>query len=380
MKNTILHLIHTGGFYGAEAVILNLCIGMKETEYRPVIGCFVNRGSRKPQLGLIAESKGIHVRYVPFKNKVDVSVVKKLHKIIDEENICLVNSHGYKPSFYCLIMRIFYRIPFVVTSHLWTKETLRAHLYVFVDKISMLFAEKIIAVSHPIARKISSWKPHVKKISVINNGIDINKYSEYASNFNAITLRKELGLKIHSRVVGTLGRLAYQKAHEDLIHVAENILREKNDVEFLIAGEGHRLSYLKDLTEKFGISDNFHFIGFRSDPMNILKLLDVFVLCSVDEGLPIVLLEAMSIGVPVLVTDVGEIPMIIQNGVNGILVKKKDTHAMAQGIKCLLEDNPFSKELAKNAKNTVESHFTISEMTNKYIICYRNILEKRNLG
>ena len=373
-KKSVLHLIHSGGFYGAEAVILNLSLGLKESGITPVIGCFWDKGMVQPALGKIAEAKSIKVRYIEFNRKTGlVSPLKKIHRIVREENIAIVHSHGYKPSFYCLLLSLFCHVPYVITCHLWTNETFKLRVYSFFDRISMLFARKVIAVSHPIAKDIGSWKKLRKKVIVINNGIDIDKYSNCSSSFDPKKLREELGLQENTKLVGTLGRLTLQKAHHCLIEAAKDILEKDKNVEFIIAGEGPRLQFLQKMTEDYGISNQFHFLGFRKDAINILRLLDVFVLSSIDEGLPIVLLEAMSLGKPILTTDVGEIPLVIGNYSNGIIIKKGDVEQLAIGITRLLGDDNLCKKLANYAKETVKNRFSIDRMTKQYVEVFLSI-------
>lgn len=372
---SVLHLIHSGGFYGAEAVILNLSLGLKEFGILPIIGCFWDKGTRQPVLGIIAEEKGIKVRYIHFNKKIGlIGPLKQIHRIIREENISIVHSHGYKPSFYCLLINLFCHIPYVITCHLWTNETFRLRVYSLIDRISMLFARKVIAVSHPIADDICSWKMFKEKVEVINNGIDIDKYASYSKIFDPKKLRQELGLKENTRLVGTLGRLTFQKAHHFLIEAAKIVLEKRKDVEFLIAGEGPRLQFLEKMTDSYGISDQFHFVGFRRDVINILRLLDVFVLCSIDEGLPIVLLEAMSVGVPVVTSDVGEMPNMLRNGYHAIIIKKGDIAALTTNIEKLLTDKVLSKKLGQCGGKLVRARYSNSIMTDKYIQIYSDFL------
>jgi glycosyltransferase involved in cell wall biosynthesis len=370
VKQGVLHLIDSGGFYGAEAVILNLCIGLKEAGFKSIIGCFKNAGAPKPELGRKAESLALDVEYIVFRNKLDFTAIKQVREIAERRKVALIHSHGYKPSFFCLLLYALYRIPYVITCHLWLKETFRARFYILLDRISMVFARKVIAVSYPIARDIFSWRRLRKKVTVINNGIDINKYADYRANFSPTQLRQELGLKENTRLVGTLGRLTHQKAHHYLIEAARIVFQRDPGVEFLVAGEGHRLGYLKELVGAYGISRSFHFVGYRSDAVNILKLLDVFVLCSIDEGLPIVLLEAMSVGVPVVATDVGEIPQVIRNLQNGILVRRGSVRGLAEAILRVLNDQILGNSLPQNAKKTIATKFSISRMTQDYVNVY----------
>lgn len=371
---SVLHLIHSGGFYGAESVILNLSLGLKEFGILPIIGCFWDKGTGQPLLGKIAEEKGIKVRYIHFNRKIELlGPLKQIHRIIHEENISIVHSHGYKPSFYCLLINRFCHIPYVITCHLWTNETFRLKVYSLIDRISMLFARKVIAVSHPIADDICSWKSLRKKVEVINNGIDIEKSANCSTGFDPKRLRQELGLKENTRLVGTLGRLTFQKAHHFLIEAAKIVLEKRKDIEFLIAGEGPRLKFLERMTDSYGISDQFHFVGFRRDAINILRLLDVFVLCSIDEGLPIVLLEAMSVGTPIVTTNVGEIPCVIRGDWSGLLIKSRSVDSLSKSIGRLLDNRRIGSILAKNAKETVQHEFSIANMTNKYLNQYRSI-------
>lgn len=373
-KKTILHLIHSGGFYGAEAVVLNLSIGLQELKYHPIICCFWDEGTSKPELGVIAEDKRIDVQYIRFNKRTELkSPIKQIKNIIEKNNVKVIHSHGYKPSFFCMLMHFLFGIQYVITCHLWFVPNLKMRFNVFLDKLSMIFAKKVIAVSHPIAKEIKSWKLLKRKVYVINNGVDIEKYATYKKSYCEKNLRKDLGISDNSYVVGTLGRLTDQKAHQILIKAAYNILRERNDVEFLIAGEGPNERNLKRLCESYNISERFHFVGYRSDAINILQLLDIFILCSIDEGLPIILLEAMSVGKPIITTDVGEIPFIIKNNSNGILINKNDTKQLFYNIKRLVNNDALAYRLGMNAKTTAENDHSIMKMCQEYILCIQSL-------
>jgi glycosyltransferase involved in cell wall biosynthesis len=373
MKGGVLHLIDSGGFYGAEAVILNLCIGLKEKDIQPTIACFMPSGQEKPELGVIAEKKGINVRYVPMQYKFDLKAVRLIHSIIEEEDIMLLHSHGYKPSIYSFLLHILYRIPYIITCHLWSKETLRFRFYIFLERIAMRFAQHVVAVSHPIADDIRQWKMNRTNVMVINNGIDIERYADKKDDVELLSLRKELGLKQGSRLVGTIGRLVHQKAQQFFIESARQICDVREDVEFILLGDGPLRDYLQELVKQKGLEDRFHFLGFRTDAIQILRLFDIFALSSVDEGLPIVILESMSLGIPIVTSDVGELPFFINNGSNGILVHKGDVSAMTRNILHLLDNPEYSKTLGKNAQMLAKERFSLSEMTQRYYDIYKSV-------
>lgn len=373
MKSGVLHLIDSGGFYGAEAVILNLCLGLRETDCPTIIGCFSPTGQPKPDLGVLAVKKGIRVRYVPMRLKFDWDAIGFIHRIVEEENIGIIHSHGYKASFYALILHMIYRIPYIITCHLWTGETWRYHLYIVMERFAMRFAHQVVAVSHPIADDIRRWKMNRRNVMVINNGIDIERYAEEIDGNDPIRFREELGLRNGTRLIGTIGRLADQKAQHYFLEMAQKIHALHDDVEFILVGEGPRREYLEKLAGRLGLGDAVHFLGFRSDAVQILKMLDIFVLSSIDEGLPIVVLEAMSVGVPIVSSEVGDIPRVIESGRNGILCPKGDVITMTQAVLELLHDQARATELRDNAKIAVHEKFSLATMTQRYYGLYSTI-------
>lgn len=373
MKGGVLHLIDSGGFYGAEAVILNLCLGLRETDCQPTIGCFSPTGQDKPDLGIVAEKKGIRVRYIPMRLKFDLAAIGIIHRILEEEGIGVIHSHGYKSSIYALILHMIHCIPYIITCHLWTGETLRYHLYIVLERIAMRFAHQVVAVSHPIADDIRSWKMNSKNVMVINNGIDVERYAEEIEENDPIRFREELGLRKETRLIGTIGRLADQKAQHYFLEMASKILEIHDDVEFILVGDGPRRESLHALAVRLGLDDHVHFYGFRSDAVQILRLLDIFVLSSIDEGLPIVILEAMSVGVPIVSSDVGDIPRVIESGKTGIVFPKGDVATMAQSVAKLLHNPALAQELCINAKVEVNEKYSLAMMTQRYYDIYHKM-------
>jgi glycosyltransferase involved in cell wall biosynthesis len=374
MNKGILHLIHSGGFYGAEAVVLNLCLGLRDAGIKTVIGCFLDPGVTESALGTMAEAKGIPVRYIHFKTNFDMEPLKNIREIVVAENIGLIHSHGYKPSFYCLANRMMRKVPYMITDHLQSFETWQLRLYYLIDKISMLFAEHIVAVSSPIAKKLAAWKMLRAKVTVINNGIDVRKYQQADAQNDKTELRCALGLKKDSRLIGTIGRLCLQKSQDTFIAAASIAAQKNPNLEFMIVGEGERRTHLEEQITALNLGDKIHLTGFRKDVLDILKLMDVFVLTSLDEGLPIVVLEAMSLGVPIISTPVGEIPHILQDKDSGVLVEPGNARGFAEAIQLLVDDQKLCSILAQNAKARVENEYSLVSMTNAYISLYDGIV------
>ncbi len=373
MNEGVLHLVHSRRFYGAEAVILNLCLGLRELGYRSVIGCFCDHDSRLPDLAIKARERGIHVECISFRRKIDHKPLARIKRIMGHNGLTLLHSHGYKPSVYCMLAKLIYGFPFVVTCHLWTRETRRLELYAFFERLCMLSAKKVIGVSAPIVMDINKWNCLKAKTLIINNGIDVTKYTTPPTRAAEARLREELGIRNDAKVVGTVGRLTLQKNHEAFLDAASIVQKHLKNTEFVIVGDGYRMDYLKSYAKSLGLERRVHFLGFRNDAIQVLSLFDAFVLSSRDEGLPIVILEAMSVGVPVIATKVGEITNVIEHLKEGLLVEKPDATILASSILRVLTDHRLASRLVTSALKKVRNEYSIGRMCEKYVDVYRNL-------
>jgi glycosyltransferase involved in cell wall biosynthesis len=366
----VLHLIDSGGLYGAENVVINLSSGLKKEGHRSVIGCFSYPNKARPDIAAKAQSLGLETVIFELKNKFDFFCAHTIAAYCKKNNIALIHSHGYKPSLFCLTLKMFYRMPYVVTCHLWYVRNARLQIYVFLEKISMLFASRVIGVSEEITGQLQKAGIRNNKLKTILNGIDL-AVSGTAEPYDETRLRSSLGLRKNSFIIGSLGRLTEQKDYGTFIRAAAELLKERQDIEFIIAGNGELQANLAEFSQQLGIADRVHLLGFRDDKEALLRLMDIFVLSSLDEGLPIAMLEAMGLRLPVIVTKVGGIPKVIKNGENGILIEKQNPLQLAEAILLLINNDHMKESLGDNAFKTVRDRYSNERMTAEYIEEYR---------
>jgi len=154
------------------------------------------------------------------------------------------------------------------------------------------------------------------------------------------------------------------------------LLSEKIPVVFLIAGDGPLRSELETKAAEIAPQGGIRFLGFRRDTAALLKLMDVFTMSSVDEGLPMAMIEAMASRTPVVVTSVGDIPKVIEDGVNGMLVKPRDSEMLAMKIRKLISDPQLRDNLAARAFQNVKDRYSKEAMCSKYIEVYDEVLSR----
>jgi len=355
-KVTILYIIWSLRLGGAERVVTDLAKNSDRKLFSPFVCCLNDKGDYAQEI----EEKGIKVIPLNKRHKFDPIIIFKIYKIIKHYKIRIVNTHLWTANFWGRIAAFLAGVKAIVATEHTTDEK-RPEFYHFADRILAHLTECIIAVStsvrefHQKRSKIPS-----KKFSVINNGIDTKAFD---IQIDTEEKRKEFGLHSDDFVIGLFGRFVPAKAHEILLEALKDVIIKHSEVKVLFAGSGPTENKIKELTHELNLENNVIFAGFRKDTPELYKIIDLFVLCSNREGFPITLLEAMAAGVPAIVTDVGGNVDIIQNMVNGILIKPGSSSILSKKMNEIIENAALRYQLARKAKEIVMDKFTSQMMT-----------------
>jgi glycosyltransferase involved in cell wall biosynthesis len=228
----------------------------------------------------------------------------------------------------------------------------------------------VIAISEQVKdHLISDFKLREDKIRVVNNGIDVKKFSPQALKDIS---RPGAGFGLKSGpVIGIVARLSDVKGHIYLIRAMEIILKTFPHAQLLIVGEGKMERELRALTDELKIKESVLFIPETKDTREILASMDVFVMPSLKEGLGLALMEAMSSGLAVVGTDVGGIRSLIFDGQTGILVQPQDSMGLASAITALLQDPHRRETLGRNARDFIAANFSQEKMADETERVYR---------
>lgn len=367
----ILQLISSSSLFGAEMVAIELSKGLKYLyNCQSIIGIIENRLRQNIEVMKKAKEKGLEVVIFKCAGKLDISTVIQIKKFIKKNGINLIHCHGYKSNFYGLISTKKY-IPSVTTNHNWLKNHWKLKIYCFLDGLWIRYFDRIVAVSNEIKKEMVKYRIPEKKIRIIDNGIDINRYNKKTETEK---IKKELGFKDDERIVGTIGCLKKEKGYFYLLRAGKEIIDINKNVKFLIVGNGPLRNWLEDEADRLNIRKNIIFTGYRNDIPELLSAMDIFVLPSIREGLPIALLEAMASKTAVIATKVGAIPKVIQNEENGILLEPKDVNGLKDAIINLLNDNNKMQKLALQGYEKVKREFSSEIMCKRYFNIYKELL------
>ncbi len=308
--------------------------------------------------------------------------LKQIKQVILEGKFDIVHGHhAFTPvSLYSISLASKHGFPTVLTAHslgigyrhgvIW--KTLKPVLYPM--KRAFDKADKIIAVSKAVKQFMSHIVSHPKKIEVIPNGVDLERFI-FPSNTRK--LRKELNLPLDVPIILFVGRLSIRKGIHILVDAFKHVVKEFPEAKLLIAGKGFLREYLRYKVRANNIADKVEFLGYISDD-ELIKLYaasDIFVCPSIfAEAFGIVILEAMASGKPVIATKVGGIPEIIDHEVNGLLVEPNDTGELRNAIIRLLSDKREMNRIGRNARKKVEEVYDWNKLVFRILEVYEEVM------
>lgn len=226
----------------------------------------------------------------------------------------------------------------------------------FVDKI-MSYADIIISPSELYAKSSKYLRNYPEKIVFIPNGINLN---EFKTNLSKEECRNKLNLPLNKKIILFFGYLSPYKSPDILIKALCNVLEEFPNTILLFAGNGELMDDLQDLSKKLGVHENVIFAGFIRKDLRVLyyRSSDIFCLPSTmsTECYPLAILEAMACKVPVVASEIGGIPDIIENGINGVLIPPNNLKYLEDTILRLFKNSNLRKKISNNAFKKIQSH------------------------
>jgi len=364
----VLHLISSGGFYGAENVVIQLALALKRLNCEVVIGVFQNRHRPNTEIAETARRHGLEVTVFECRGKLDFGTVKAIRNFICERELDILHTHGYKADIYGYRAAKSTRAGLVATAHSWPGKSPVLRLYALLDRVILRWFDYVCAVSGKVADALRRFHVPSEKITVVENGIDIGQFSG-----GRPVLREELGLT-ENPLVGYVGRLAPEKGLEHLLHAAEGILNTLPAAKFILAGEGPQRSALEKLAGQLCIEKSVIFLGRRSDLASIYASFDVFVLPSLSEGMPLAVLEAMAAKRPVVATRVGAIPEMVKDQQTGLLVDAGDITGLQSAISLLLGRRDLCRSFGQSGHEVAKTLFSSDSMAKNYLGIYRRVI------
>lgn len=380
-KINLLQVVNGFAIGGGELKLLELVkeLTRKRSGKFNVVVCSVGQGGPlQPQF----EALGIPVYVIEKKNKFDITQVFRLCKIIKSEKIDIVQTTLFYADVIGALAAKLTGVDAVVSwdtvSH--PPDSIENKLrHKLSYQFCMKFVKKIVAVSGAVKNFLMEERSITPdKIDIIHYGIDLNLFKS-TNGFINLGKKEELGVSKEKIIIGTVARLEEQKGHKYLIQAAPEIIKKFPEVMFVFAGDGTHRTELESQVKELGLNENFQFLGFRQDVKELLYTFDIFVLPSLFEGLPNVVLEAMASSRPVVASAVDGTPEVIVHEKSGLLVPPKSPEALSKAILNLLEREDQGETVGRMARARIEEAFSFEMQFEKFENTYDSLLiEPRN--
>lgn len=299
----------------------------------------------------------------------------RIYSYIKKNRIDLVHCHLDAAYVIGGIAAIMARVPVVFSFQNMADERFLSEYKIFkyLDKALSHYTEAFLVESEAVVQVLSSWGIEREKLTIVPNGVELADPVERNKRAD-IKKRLEFG---DCFVVGNIARLVDFKNQQLLLHAAAQVLKKRDDVKFVLVGDGPMRTELYQLGSRLGISRHVFFPGTILDFTPYIESFDIFVLSSLTESSPMALLHAFAHGVPVVSTAVGDIPSIIRHEENGILVPLNDVGAMAGAILELLSDGEKRDRIARAGWETAQTRFSVDAMIQELLRVYYAVLEGR---
>lgn len=361
----VLILANHVNYGGIAAYIFNLAKALRAREDTQVIV-----GSRGGDLEKDFKALGVeHIR-LPLTTKCEVSPkvflsAMRLRGFVKEKKVDIIHANTRVTQVLAALVCLGTGVPYVSTCHGYFKTRLGRRLM-------PCWGSRVIAISDQVRdHLVYDFYVDQERVELIYNGVDLENFRSYGPH-EIEARKKTMGLAAGKKTVGHIGRLSSVKGQKFLVLAAEELVRRRNDVQFLIIGDGEEEKDLKKMIGERSLEGVVHIVPSVADTSLALALMDVFVMPSLQEGLGISILEAQAQGVPVVASRVGGIPTVIEDRVTGLLCAPQDAAGLASSIARLLDDQALRGTIVQNAKKHVAGKFSAALMAEKTLALYRS--------
>ena len=373
-KINLIYLYSSKGFGGIVRNLSLLVNNLNKDIFNVTVILLTNEGDKDSDINI---RKNTEIKFIKISenNKWDFGVIKKIKKILLDNQTDILSCHGYKADFYGFLLYTIYKctVKTVTMKHGWVTPGIKIQLYYAIDKFVAKWFDKIILVSEGQIDEIKRFGVPSRKIAVINNAI-ISDDSQQTKDRDFV--RKELGCDKSDYVIGFVGRLSREKDVKTILSAIAKVLEINKKVKLLVVGEGPEERRLKGRAKDLNINNNVTFLGYQRDVDKIYTAMDLYVSSSLKEGLPNSILEAQSKGIPCIVTNISGNTDIVIDGVNGFLVRPKDPNDLSTKILLLMKDEILAENFTDEGKKIIKNKFSLEKRIKGIENIYKELIGK----
>lgn len=370
----VLHLIDSGGLYGAERMLLTLVAEQIKQGLEPMILSAGEQGIHQKPLEIEAEKLGLPLVVWRMTPGLNYSETRKICEWAEHWGVELVHSHGYK---FNILMSLFGRfsrkVPVVSTLHGYVHAPRFSRMWVYelLDRLAISRLDGVVMVGAAMKKELSTGLIRPRRLTTIRNGLAVDDTQRKVSE--PLPEALEEFFSTHEPVILGVGRLSKEKGFSHLIDSFREIKQSAPKAGLLIVGDGMLRKDLEDQVARLGLGSDVCLPGYCDNVPALMARSSALVISSSTEGLPITLLEAMAVRLPVVSTDVGEIPFVLDEGDSGVLVKDPASE-LVDAIALVLNETQSTHRKTEQAFHKVSGELSARSMAEQYLRVYNGVV------
>ncbi|MDO9583010.1 MAG: glycosyltransferase family 4 protein [Desulfomicrobium sp.] len=373
----IMTLMSTDHLSGPLRQLLQLVDHVQPNGRYAFLLCFTwLAGLAQPKLFAQIRAKSRSVSVVLQHKRFDRSLIRSVRELFVEMRIDLLQTHGYKPSILGFFLKRSLGIPWVAFLHGNTSEDFKVRCYFFLEKLAVRKADAVVTVSEAMRHVLLKQGFPPNKVHVLRNAIDPEFLQTVACGFPPEELSLLPGHNCVGPLIGIIGRMSPEKGHAIFLEAFPQVLAKVPTARTVFIGTGQEGARLRKMCAEKGMENHVHFMGFQEDVAAWYPALDLVVLPSLSEGLPNVAMEAMLFGKPVVATNVGGVPEVVEDGVTGKVVPPRDATALADAVIEMLSSPGLMDEYGTRGRKKVLNEFSPQARASRMMEIYDEVLSK----
>ena len=375
----VLHLVTKGVMAGAERSLIEISDAHDDRTWDVRYATLFPAGEMNRQI----DERGHCCYALNFHRNSDmIRTAMQLARLVREQEIDILHTHLVHAGLAGVLARkiVGRRLRLVHTRHHSDA------LYQFGARFGLFYKAKVdgfiarnqdgVCPVSQTAKEILLLREGVKsdRVTVVHPGLDVDRFRARVTDQSGARIRAELCMKPSDPLLGVVAHLVPKKGHHYLLEAMPSVLARFPKTRLLLVGRGEELVRLEAHTQRLGLSQSVVFAGYRADIPDILAALDLLVQPSLEEGLPLSLIEGMALAKPIVATAVSGIPEVVENGVTGLLAPPADPAALAQAILELLSNFERSAQMGHQGGARARECFSISRVARQYEAVWAKVL------
>jgi glycosyltransferase involved in cell wall biosynthesis len=315
----------------------------------------------------------------------DPIILLKLIKLLTKKRYDIVHTHTTKAGILGRIAAYISGVPVIVhglhgsTFQAFNSGLLNLLLFLL-ERLTGRFTDAYVSVSEMLSEKyVEKGIGKKENYYTVYSGMKLDKFYEVREKIDYGKKQRELGINSGQFVIGNVARLETRKGHQFLLDAVKKVIMERKDcpLKLLIIGEGEERGNLESYVRELNLEEKVIFTGYREDVGELMALMDIFVLTSLREGLPRVLVQAAAVGIPLIAFNVDGVSEIVKDNNNGFLIRPRDVEQLAKRIIQYIDHKELLVLHGKNGRELIKEKWSIEDMVDKIDKIYQDLIQEK---